>query len=328
MMEFWIAVLALTIFLYVALDGFDLGVGMLFAFERNQTSRRHMMSAIAPVWDGNETWLVLNATILFGAFPLTYSILLSAFYLPLIVMLIALIFRGVAFEFRARSGPMRPVWDMAFSGGSFVATFIQGATIGALVQGLEVSGNQYAGDPFSWLSPFSILCGLGLCVGYMLLGASWLTHKTEADVQGLAFRMLPILFVGVLVFLAIALAGAIVLDLHLMKTWFDRPVIFVFPVMGLLACIALAVSIRNRIEVLPFVASVTIFAAAFGALAVSFYPYMVPPSVTAEEAVAPHSSLSFMFWGAGVFVLPITLVYTLVVYFIFKGKISPEQEHY
>lgn len=328
MIEFWVAVLALTIFLYVALDGFDLGVGMLFAFDRSESSRRHMISAIAPVWDGNETWLVLNATILFGTFPLTYSILLSAFYLPLIVMLIALIFRGVAFEFRARSGPLRPVWDVAFSGGSFLAAFIQGATVGALVQGLEVTGDHYAGGPFSWLSPYSILCGIGLCIGYMLLGASWLTRKTEEDVQRFAYRMLPILLVGVLAFLAIALFGAIKLDLHLMNTWHDRPVIFVFPVIGVIACSALVIAIRKRIELLPFIASVAIFAAAFGTLAVSFYPYMIPPSVTVEAAAAPHSSLAFMFWGAGVFVLPITLIYTLVVYFVFKGKVSPEQEHY
>ncbi|TAV98421.1 cytochrome d ubiquinol oxidase subunit II [Rhizobium ruizarguesonis] len=328
MMEFWVAALALTIFLYVTLDGFDLGVGMLFAFDRNDSSRSHMMSAIAPVWDGNETWLVLTATILFGAFPLIYSILLSAFYLPLIVMLVALIFRGVAFEFRTRSGSLRGIWDFAFAGGSFLATFIQGATIGALVEGLKVVGHQYAGGPFSWLSPFAILCGVGLCIGYMLLGASWLTYKTEEDVQALAFRMLPKLLTGVLIFLAAAVAGAIIIDLDLMSRWAERPVIFIFPVIGALACVALAVAIKWRIELLPFLSSVAIFGAAFGTLGISFYPYVIPPSVTIVEAAAPASTLAFMFWGAGVFVLPITIVYTLLVYFIFKGKVTPEQEHY
>ncbi len=330
MMEFWVAALALTIFLYVTLDGFDLGVGMLFAFDRNDSSRRHMMSAsaIAPVWDGNETWLVLTATILFGAFPLIYSILLSAFYLPLVVMLVALVFRGVAFEFRGRSGSMRGIWDLAFTGGSFLATFVQGATVGALVEDLKVAGHRYAGGPFAWLSPFSILCGAGLCLGYIFLGASWLTYKTEEDVQALAFRMLPTLLAGVLIFLGLAFAGAIAIDLDLMNRWSERPVIFVFPVIGALACGALVIAIKWRIELLPFLSAVAIFGAAFGTLGISFYPYVIPPSVTLSEAAAPESTLAFMFWGAGIFVLPITVVYTLIVYFIFKGKVTSEQEQY
>src|SRR3954471_10562715 len=196
MTEFWIGALALTIFLYVTLDGFDLGVGMLFAFERSDEGRRLMTAAIAPVWDGNETWLVLNAAILFGTFPLTYSILLSAFYLPLIFMLLALIFRGVAFEFRERSERTKRFWDMSFFLGSFIASFLQGAAVGALVEGLEVSGDHYSGGAFSWLSPFAILCGFGLCVGYLLLGASWLAGKGTGDVQDLAFRALPKLLVA------------------------------------------------------------------------------------------------------------------------------------
>ncbi|MGO6777723.1 cytochrome d ubiquinol oxidase subunit II [Rhizobium leguminosarum] len=328
MMEFWVAALALTVFLYVTLDGFDLGVGMLFAFDSKQRSRNHMISAIAPVWDGNETWLVLTATILFGAFPLIYSILLSAFYLPLILMLVALIFRGVAFEFRSRAGALAGVWDFAFAAGSFLAAFIQGATIGALVEGLKVVDRRYAGDAFAWLSPFAALCGLGLCIGYMLLGASWLTYKTQDDVQALAFRTLPWLLGAVLVFLAAAFFSSIAIDLDLLNRWTDRPVIFIFPVIGTIACVALGVAVRWRVPLLPFLASVAIFGAAFGTLAVSFYPYVIPPAVTLKEAVAPQSTLAFMFWGAGIFVLPITIVYTLLVYFIFKGKVNPEQEHY
>ncbi|WP_027687769.1 cytochrome d ubiquinol oxidase subunit II [Rhizobium leguminosarum] len=328
MMEFWVAALALTIFLYVTLDGFDLGVGMLFAFDRRQNSRNHMISAIAPVWDGNETWLVLTATILFGAFPLIYSILLSAFYLPLVLMLVALIFRGVAFEFRSRAGALASVWDFAFAAGSFLAAFIQGATIGALVEGLKVVGGRYAGDAFAWLSPFAVLCGLGLCIGYMLLGASWLTYKTQDDVQALAFRTLPWLLAAVLLFIAAAFVGALAIDLELLRRWTERPVIFIFPVIGAIACLALSVAVRWRVPLLPFLASVAIFGAAFGTLAVSFYPYVIPPAVTLDEAVAPQSTLAFMFWGAGIFVLPITIVYTLLVYFIFKGKVNPEQEHY
>jgi cytochrome d ubiquinol oxidase subunit II len=328
MTHFWVGVLALTIFLYVALDGFDLGIGMLFALDRNDITRRHMMAAIAPVWDGNETWLVLNATILFGAFPLTYSILFSAFYLPLITMLIALVFRGVAFEFRARSGRMRAFWDAGFIGGSFVAAFIQGATVGALVEGLQVTGHQYSGGPFSWLSAFAILSGFGLCAGYMLLGATWLTYKASADVQAFARSIQRKLLAAVLVFLAVAFAGAVALDLEVMKAWLTQPVLLAFPTLGALACVGIVVSLRRHYELMPFVCAVTIFAAAFGTLAVSFYPYMIPFSVTVRDAAAPPSSLAFLFWGAGVFVLPITLIYTLAVYFVFKGKVSIEEGHY
>lgn len=329
MTTFWAGVLALTIFLYVVLDGFDLGVGMLFALDGNDLNRRHMIAAIAPVWDGNETWLVLNVTILFGAFPLTYSILFSAFYLPVIVMLVALVFRGVAFEFRARSrGFMRKFWDAGFAGGSFLAAFIQGATVGTLVQGLQINGYSYTGGPFSWLSPFSLLCGFGLCAGYMLLGASWLTHKTATDVQSLAYAILPKLLVAVLVFLGLAFAGALLLDLGLMGRWLTRPALFAFPAVGVLACVGLIIAVRRRRELAPFICSVAIFAAAFGTLTVSFYPFMVPMSVTILQAAAPPSSLAFLFWGAGIFVLPITLAYTLTVYFVFKGKVALEEEQY
>src|SRR4051812_5061645 len=169
MAEFWAAALALTLLLYVLLDGFDLGVGILFGVAPDETARRHMMRAISPVWDGNETWLVLAATILFGAFPPVYALLLSAFYLPLLVMLAALILRGVAFEFRYKSRRLRRVWDAGFAGGSLLAAFVQGVTVGALVQELPVQDGRYAGDAFAWASPFALLCGVGLCLGYALL---------------------------------------------------------------------------------------------------------------------------------------------------------------
>jgi cytochrome d ubiquinol oxidase subunit II len=326
--DFWVSALALTIFLYVTLDGFDLGVGMLFPLMRDETGRRHMLASIAPVWDGNETWLVLNATILFGMFPLVYATLLSAFYLPLYVMLAALIFRGVAFEFREKSELMRPFWDAGFVIGSYVASFIQGVTVGALVLGLPIVDGHYTGGPFHWAAPFALLCGVGLCLGYMLLGAGWLTYKTAADVQHLAFRMLPRLLAGVLVFLFIAFCSALWLDLPVMHRWLDRPVLVVFPLLGVLACGLPHWSVRRRRELLPFLSGLAIFAAAMGTLAVSFYPYMIPFSITVADAAAPASSQMFLFWGAGLVALPLTLIYTLVVYFVFKGKTNIEPLSY
>ena len=215
MILFWVGVLALTTLLYVLLDGFDLGVGILFGLARDETDRRRMLAAISPVWDGNETWLVLTATILFGAFPRIYATLLSAFYLPLILMLGALILRGVAFEFRAKALFARWIWDVAFAGGSLVATFIQGMTIGALAAGLPMQDGHYAGGTWGWFSPFACLCGIGLCFGYALLGAGWLVAKGEGVLRDRAYAALPRLTAGVFGFLAIAFVYALVLNLRI-----------------------------------------------------------------------------------------------------------------
>ncbi len=322
MIHFWAAALAVSLLLYVVLDGFDLGIGMLFAIAPNELARRHMMQSISPVWDGNETWLVVAAAVLFGAFPLVYSVLLSAFYLPLIVMLLALILRGVAFEFRYRAVGMRRVWDIGFSGGSFVATFIQGATVGALVQELPMQGVHYVGGTFGWLSPFALLCGLGLCLGYALLGAGWLTYKTETDTRDLGYRYMPWLLAGVLLFLAAATAYALAMQLRVLHRWIELPAMLVLPLLGLLACGGLVMAIRRRIDWMPLPMVAVIFATAFATLAASFLPYMVPFTITLDQAASPQSSLSFMFWGAGIVVLPITVIYTLAVYWIFKGKVQ------
>jgi cytochrome d ubiquinol oxidase subunit II len=329
MIEFWAAALALTLLLYVVLDGFDLGVGMLFPFAPDEEARRHMLASISPVWDGNETWLVVSAAVLFGAFPLVYSLLLSAFYLPLLVMLCALILRGVAFEFRAKAGGfMRWVWDAGFVGGSYAASFVQGVTVGALVQGLPVTDGRYTGGPFSWLGALPLLCGVGLCLGYCLLGAGWLSYRTSQDVHDLAYRWLPRLLVAVGVFLVLAFVLSLALELRVMHRWIERPILIVFPLAGALACAVMLRSIRNRRDLVPFLCTIALFVTAFLTLAMSFLPYMVPFSVTIEQAAAPHSSLAFLFWGAGIFVLPLTLIYTLIVYFVFKGKIDPTAKYH
>ena len=287
-----------------------------------------MMQAISPVWDGNETWLVLAATILFGAFPLVYAVLLSAFYLPLLLMLAALILRGVAFEFRYKAVGLRWVWDLGFAGGSLLATFAQGVTVGALVLELPLRNEQLVGDVLWWFRPFPLLCGVGLCVGYALLGAAWLTSKTEEDVRDFGYRALPWLLGALLVFLVAAFGWSLGLHLRVLDRWIERPALLVLPFIGVLACVGLVFAVRRRIDWMPFAMAALLFLTAFATLAGSFLPYMVPFSITIREAAAPDSSLSFMFWGTGVFVLPITLIYTLAVYWIFKGKIDPAAEYH
>jgi len=312
MVTFWVTILALSMLLYVLLDGFDLGVGILFGLSAGDSERRTMMSAVAPVWDGNETWLVVTAVVLWGAFPLVYSILLSAFYLPLLLMLAGLILRGVAFEYRLKTQRLRWIWDAAFAGGSLVAAFIQGLTVGALVEGLPVAGTLYTGGPFGWLSPFPLLCGVGLCIGYTLLGACWLVKKCEGEVRESAYRLIPPLSVGLLVFLAVVFIYALAENLQVMHRWFERPILFVFPLAGALASLVLARDVIYRRDGTPFYMVALIFSAAFGTLAVSFWPYMIPFSITIDSAAAPHSSLAFMFWGAGLFVFPLMLAYTII----------------
>lgn len=323
MLTFWLGVLALSIFLYVTLDGFDLGVGMLLPMAGSERERRAMLAAVAPMWDGNETWLVVNGTVLFGVFPLVYATLLSALYLPLFAMLAALILRGVSFEYRDKSVRFRGLWTHAFFGGSLVASFIQGAAVGALVEGLPIVNGRYVGGAFGWLSPFALLCGAGLCLGYMLMGAGWLAYKTQLGVQRRAFRLLPRLLIGVLVFLAAAFVAAVRLDLPVLDRWAGHPAMLIVPAIGGVAAILLAAGAALRRPLLPFLAALLLFASAFGTLALSFYPYMIPYAITAAQAAAPSSSQTFLFWGAGVVILPLTLAYTLAVYLLFKGRVVP-----
>jgi cytochrome d ubiquinol oxidase subunit II len=320
--------LAVSILLYVLLDGFDLGVGMLFGLARSDERRDAMLSAVAPIWDGNETWLVVTGVILWGAFPVVYATLLPAFYLPLLVMLAGLILRGVAFEFRHKAEWARRVWDWSFAGGSFAATFIQGVTVGALVEGLPIENGQYTGGDFGWFSPFAALCGVALCLGYALLGACWLVKKCETEVRDIAWRQIPFLAVGVLTSLVIVFIFALAENLPLVHRWIERPYLFVFPAIGAAAAVVLADSVRRRRDAWPFYMVALIFASAFGTLAISFWPYMIPGAITIDEAAAPHSSLTFMFWGAGLFVFPLMLIYTVISYHVFRGKVRTTASNY
>lgn len=327
MILFWVAVLALITLLYVLLDGFDLGVGILFGFTRDEALRERMLNAIAPVWDGNETWLVLAGTVLFGAFPRVYATLLSAFYLPIILMLGALILRGVAFEFRHKATRTRWIWDLGFSGGSLVAAFVQGTAVGAMTKGLPIQDGRYAGDSFGWFSGFACLCGAGLCFGYALLGAGWLVLKGDGALRDRAYDMLPMLTRGVLGFLGIVFVYALASDLRIMERWIERPYLLLFPLFGAFAAAKLAKGIRDRNDLQPFRMTAAIFLSAFSTLAISFWPYMIPFAVTIDQAAAPQSSLQFMFWGAGLCVLPLTLAYTAIVYKVFSGKLVDGHDH-
>ena len=322
MIWFWTALLAISVLLYVLLDGFDLGVGMLFGVARDEPRRLAMMSAVAPIWDGNETWLVVSGVILWGAFPLVYSILMSSFYLPVLLMLAGLILRGVAFEFRQQIEHTRWIWDASFAGGSLLAAFMQGLMVGALVEGVPIANGRYAGGVFDWLSPFALLCGIALCVGYALLGVCWLIRKCEGKVREEAYRLVPYLSLGLLVFLVIVFAYALAKDLPVMGQWRERPFLLIFPVIGALAAILLAFSVQRRHDEPPFFMVSLIFLAAFCTLAISFWPYMIPFAVTIEQAAAPRSSLSFMFWGAGLFVFPLMLIYTAISLSVFRGKVD------
>ena len=320
MITFWVSLLAISILLYVLLDGVDLGVGLLFGLA-NEPRRGAMLSAVAPIWDGNETWLVVTAVILWGAFPPVYATVMSAFYLAVIVMLLGLILRGVAFEFRYKTERLRWIWDLSFAGGSLIATFIQGLMVGALVQGLQVTNGQYSGGAFGWLTPFAILCGIGLCLGYALLGACWLAKKCEGEVRDVAHRQIPILAIGVLAFLVVVFAYALAENLPILHRWIDRPYLFVFPAVGAVAATVLALSILRHNDHWPFYMVALIFMSAFGTLALSFWPYMIPNVITVNEAAAPQSSLVFMFWGCGLIVFPLMLIYTVVSYSVFRGKV-------
>lgn len=324
MTGYFAALLALTILLYVLLDGFDLGVGMLFGLTRDLGERRLMLASISPVWDGNETWLVLAGTLLWGAFPHVYALVMPAFYLLLVLMLGALILRGVAFEFRHNARGSRAFWDSAFGVGSLIVAFAQGTAVGALAEGLPIEKGAFIGGAFSWLSPFSLLCGLALCLGYMLLGLGWIIGKTEGSLRAKASRRVKFYALGMSLLLVAIFACSLHLDLPILARWHERPYLAIFPLIGLGAILAILGGRRAGRDFRPLLLTAVAFVAAFCTLAVSFFPYMLPFTVTIAQGSAPPASLRFMFWGSGVVVMPMILYYTTTVYRAFRGKIPTE----
>ena len=318
---FWAGVIALSIFAYVILDGFDLGVGVLFGTTSDELKRVQMMNAIAPFWDGNETWLVIIGTSLFAAFPAVYAVFLSAFYLPVLLLLFGLIFRGIAFEFRSRAGDMRWFWDWGLCLGSVVVAFVQGAAIGAMMRGVPVVNNQYAGNVFGWLHPFSVLTGIGLVLGYALLGAGWLVLKSEGTLRAWAYVRIPWLVGAVIAVLGLAFIASLTIDADAIaqSNLQDRHWGVAFPILALAALIGVVAGARARRDEVPFLLTVLFFLASYLTLGVMFWPYMVPYSITVANAAAPEASLGFIFYG-GVIVLPVIATYSAGVYYVFRGK--------
>jgi len=318
---FWVLVLCLALLIYLVLDGFDLGVGILFGTTRDEQYRQTMMRTVMPVWDGNETWLIVVGAGLYAAFPAVYAVFFSALYLPIVVLLIALIFRGVAFEYRYRATRHRWLWDGGFVFGSLTVAFVQGAAIGALMQDLPVRDGQFVGGPFTWLSPFSVAAGAALVLGYMLHGAAWLALKTSGGLREWAYRRLPWLLLAVVLVLPGIITYAYFSGLDITRRWQDISGLWLFPAIALLALGGMGLAIRKRKDHLIFLMSALLFIASFGALASSFAPYMIPFSITVAQGAAAEKSLSFLFWGAGIVVLPVILLYTIIVYWIFRGRV-------
>jgi cytochrome d ubiquinol oxidase subunit II len=325
----WAGIIAFAVFAYVLMDGFDLGIGILFPVFAVGEERDQAMNSIAPVWDGNETWLVLGGGGLLAAFPLAYAIILPATYPLMIAMLLGLVFRGVAFEFRWRDPAHRVYWDAAFTIGSLTATIAQGITLGAVLQGIRVADNAYAGGWLDWLSPFSLLTGASLVLGYALLGASWLIWKTEGAAQAHARRMAFVLGIATLIAMAAVSAATPFLHYDYWQRWFSLPGVFLTAQIPLLVLITAAVffwGLRRGSERLPFLMVLALFFLNFLGLGVSVYPYLVPRTVTIWDAAAPPQSQQFMLIGTAV-IFPVIIGYTAWAYWVFRGKAGAHGYH-
>ena len=317
-------IIAFAVLAYVAMDGFDLGLAILFPLFPERHDRDVMMNSVAPLWDGNETWLVLGGGALFAAFPMGYAILLPALYTPLIIMLLGLVFRGVAFEFRFRIDKDKNIWDLAFFGGSLLAALSQGIALGAVLQGVKVTGRAYSGGWFDWLTPFSMLTGVATVAAYTLLGAAWLVMKTSGPLQDKAFRLTRIALFTTLFFIGAISIATPFLQGHYFEKWFAFPGIILtapVPIAVVLFTWGLLASLRRRHDYLPFVLSLCLFAVTFGGLGISIWPFIVPESVTIWQAASPEKSQNFMLVGVGI-LIPIILAYTAYAYWIFRGKVD------
>lgn len=327
----WAVIIIFGVMMYVVMDGFDLGIGILFPFIKDDTERDVMMNTVAPVWDGNETWLVLGGAGLFAAFPLAYSVVLSALYLPLMFMLIGLVFRGVAFEFRFKAKPAkRHLWDKAFIGGSIAATFFQGVALGAYIEGLPVVNRAYAGGSLDWLAPFPLFCGLGLIAAYALLGCTWLIMKTEGRLQQQMHDLARPLVLVMLGTTGIVSVWTPLAHEAIAQRWFSLPNLFWFlpvPILVLVCTWALLRAVANNANHLPFVLTLVLIFLGYSGLGISLWPNVIPPAVSIWDAAAPPQSQGFALVGA-LFIIPFILVYTAWSYYVFRGKVTPDQGYH
>lgn len=325
----WAFLIAFAVFAYVAMDGFDLGVGILFPALAGEGERDDAINSVAPVWDGNETWLVLGGGGLFAAFPLAYAVLMPAVYAPLIVMLLGLVFRGVAFEYRWRTRRWRPVWDVAFFGGSALAALAQGVILGAVLQGVVVRGRGYGGGWWDWLTPFSLLTGVSLLAGYALLGATWLILKSEGGLRDRAYRLAGRAAAATLGAIAAVSFATPFLRGAYWRRWLAFPNVLAtaqVPLLVIILASALFFCLRRRLDRAPFPIALGLFALCYLGLGISLFPDILPGAVSIFQAAAPASSQSFMLIGAGV-LIPVILTYTGYAYWVFRGK-TPAGGHH
>jgi cytochrome d ubiquinol oxidase subunit II len=323
-------VLGFAVVMYVVLDGFDLGIGMLFPFYPEEHDRDLVMNSVAPFWDGNETWLVLGGVTLWAGFPKAFGVILPALYIPVIVLLLALIFRGVAFEFRWVAKPRQRKWDMAFATGSTLAAFAQGLVLGGILEEIPVRDGQFAGTPFWWLTPFSVMCGLALTVGYALLGATWLMLKTSGPVEQRARRLAAPLLAALLAFIAVVSVWTPLQFQRVAERWFGLPntlLLAPIPVATLLFAWLCWHGIRRGGTLLPFMMAIAIFLMAFLGLVVSNVPYLVPPTITVWQAASHPTTQIFYLVGAAI-LIPMIIGYTVVVFYLFRGKLEPGQGYH
>ena len=327
----WAVIIIFGVMMYVVMDGFDLGIGILFPFIKGEQDRDVMMNTVAPVWDGNETWLVLGGAGLFGAFPLAYSVVLSALYLPLMLMLVGLIFRGVAFEFRFKAkADKRHLWDKAFIWGSLTATFFQGVALGAFIEGFKVVDRQYAGGTLDWLTPFSLFSGLGLIVAYALLGCTWLIMKTEGKLQEQMHNLgRPLALVLLLVIGIVSLWTPLAYP-QIGERWFSMPNLFWFmpvPLLVLVTFYGLLQAVKRNAHYTPFLLTLVLIFLGYSGLGISLWPNIIPPSISIWDAAAPPQSQGFMLVGT-LFILPFILGYTFWSYYVFRGKVTHEHGYH
>jgi cytochrome bd ubiquinol oxidase subunit II len=322
----WTLILGMAVFFYVLLDGFDLGVGILYGLAPDTASRNTIMNSIAPIWDGNETWLVLGGLGLLAAFPVAFAVIIPAVYFPILVMLLALVFRGVAFEFRFRDAEHKTFWDHAFNYGSAIATFAQGIVLGSFIQGYEVTGRQFSGSSLAFLTPFSLMTGVALLFGYGLLGAGWLILKTEGDIQAAARRHGRICLIGVLAAVAVVSIWTPVASPIVAARWFSWPNILILapvPIATAAAALATWRALGSRAEILPFAGAVSLFVLSYIGIAISLYPMIVPYHFTLWEAASSERTQAFLLVGTLV-LLPVILMYTGWSYWVFRGKVRAD----
>ncbi|HEU4602689.1 MAG TPA: cytochrome d ubiquinol oxidase subunit II [Steroidobacteraceae bacterium] len=322
----WFAIIGFGVFMYVLLDGFVLGLGILAPFAEDEDQLDRMMNTAAPIWDGNETWLILGGAGLLAAFPKAYALMLSGLYLPVLLMLVALVLRGVSFEFRFKAHTSKRLWGICFAVGSIAAAFAQGLMLGAIVEGMPVEGGKYLGGPFAWFSPFSMLTGVAVVFGYALLGSTWVIMKTDGALQNVAFALTRPLVAVVVAFMMLVSTWLPFLSSHIMTRWFESghfiwlsPV----PLLALVNAVLLWRAVMRRAEHAPFILALSFFALGFIGLVLGIWPNLLPPNLSIWEAAAPPSTQGFVLVGT-LIMLPAVLGYTYWSYSVFRGKIAAE----